>query len=213
MNRLMLSLLVPAALVASMFVTGCDSNGNNTVDLQTVTVNDVPADPPTGRDPNTGQPIGTTGKFTFYSLRENRIILSDEVDRSDSASTKWDIAFHSTTILVNGNGIGGGQGGAQVLTSAFENVAEAPSSGYTASSIGLESGGATAWGTYDAGSMTVFPLADHTLLIKTGDGKSYAKVKILSYYKGAPTVPDPFQDSERYFTFEYVLQTSGRRFQ
>lgn len=208
----MLCLLVPAALVASMIVTGCDSS-EDTVNLETVTVNDIPADPPTGRDPLTGQPIGTTGKFTFYSLRENRIILSDEDNRADSTSNKWDIAFHSSTILVNASSVGGGQGGGQVLDTKFEDVTEAPSSGYSSSSIGLESSSTVAWGKYDPTSMTVFPLSDHTLLIKTGDGKGYAKIKILSYYKGAPTVPNPFQDSERYYTFEYVLQNSGRRFQ
>lgn len=211
MNRLMLSLLAGAVLMVTFVVSGCDSN-NDTVNLQTMTVNDVPADPPTGYDPNTGQPVGTTGKFTFYSLRENRIILSDEADRSDSLSNKWDIAFHSSTILVNSSSVGGGQGGGQVLDTKFENVAEAPSSGYTGSSIGLDSGGSNAWGTYDAGSMTVFPLADKTLLIRTGDGSGYAKIKIVSYYKGAPTVPDPMSDFARYYTFEYVLQTSGRLF-
>ncbi|HEX9659136.1 MAG TPA: HmuY family protein, partial [Rhodothermales bacterium] len=174
----------------------------------------VPADPATGRDPVTGQPIGTTGRFTFYSLRENRVILSHtEANRADSASNKWDIAFRSSTILVNGNGVGGGQGGAQVLESSFDDVVEAPSSGYSASSIGLESSSSVAWGTYNPATMTVFPLADRTIVLQTGNGSGYAKVKVLSYYQGAPQVPNPFQDLERYYTFEFVLQNDGRRFE
>jgi hypothetical protein len=158
--------------------------------------------------------LGTTNKFTFFSLRENRIILSHTAEsRTDSSSNKWDLAFRGSTILVNGNGVGGGQGGAQVLESAFEDVSQAPSSGYSASSIGLESSSSVAWGTYNPASMTVFPLADRTLVLRTGDGDGYAKVRIMSYYQGAPEVPNPFQDQERYYTFEFVLQEDGRRFE
>lgn len=208
----MLSLLIPAALAFSVILSGCDSNDEN-VNLEVVTVRDVPADPPTGRDPNTGDPIGTTDKFTFYSLRENRIVLSHtEANRADSAGNKWDLAFKGSTILVNGNGVGGGQGGAQMLESAFADVAEAPASGYAANSFGLDSS-PVPWGTYNFQSMTVFPLADRTIVLRTGDGSGYAKVRIVSYYKGAPEVPNPFQDSERYFTFEFVLQPDGRQFE
>lgn len=210
----MFSLLIPATLAFSVILlTGCDGNDEE-VDLEVMTARDVPADPATGRDPNTGQPLGTTNMFTFYSLRENRVVLTHtEANRADSASNKWDLAFRGSTILVNGNGIGGGQGGAQVLESAFADVSEAPSTGYGANTIGLESSSAVAWGTYNPASMTVFPLADRTILVRTGDGSGHAKVKILSYYQGAPEVPNPFQDQERYYTFEYVLQTDGRRFE
>jgi len=208
----MYRLFVPVVLAATIAVTGCDGSEEEVV-LDVLTVRDVPADPPTGRDPITGQPIGTTSKFTFYSLRENRVILSHtEANRADSASNKWDIAFRSSTILVNGNGVGVGQGGAQVLESSFEDVVEAPSSGYSASSIGLESSSSVAWGTYNPATMTVFPLADRTIVLRTGNGGAYAKVNIVSYYKGAPEVPNPFQDLERYYTFEFVLQGDGRRF-
>lgn len=213
MQRFAYSLLAVSVLAGALVLTGCDGNEED-VNLQVVKVQDVAADPPTGRDPNTGQPIGTTNKFTFYSLRENRVILTHTAaSRADSATNKWDIAFRGSTILVNGNGIGGGQGGAQVVSSAFENVSEAPSAGYSSSTIGLETSSSVAWGTYNPQSMTVFPLENKTLLIKTGDGSGYAKVKILSYYKGAPEVPNPFQDAERYYTFEYVLQEDGRKFE
>jgi hypothetical protein len=209
----MFAVLVPALLVTAFVVTGCDNNDED-INLEVKTVRDIVADPPTGRDPVTGQPLGTTNKFTFYSLRENRVILTHTADaRADSASDKWDLAFRGSTILVNGNGIGGGQGGGQVLESAFEDVSEAPSSGYSANSIGLESSSSVAWGTYNPASMTVFPLADRTILIRTGDGDGYAKIRILSYYQGAPEVPNPFQDQERYYTFEFVLQEDGRRFE
>ena len=208
----MIALLLPAVLTVFIVFSGCDSNSPS-VNLQTITVSDIPADPATGYDPNTGQPIGTNGKYTFYSLRENKIILSDtEPNRADSTSNKWDIAFHSSTILINGSGVGGGQGGGQVMQTAFSAVTQAPSTGYTTDPIGLEGSSAVAWGKYDAAAMIVVPLSDHTLVIKTGDGQSYAKVKIVSYYKGNPQPPTA-TDQARYYTFQYVLQTNGRNFQ
>jgi len=213
MKRFAYSLLAVAVMAAALTITGCDGNDEE-VNLQVVTVEDIAADPATGRDPNTGQPTGTTNKFTFYSLRESKVILTHTAaSRADSATNKWDIAFRGASIIVNGNGYGGGQGGAQVLSSAFESVAEAPSSGYTLGNMGLDISSPTPWGTYNSATMTVFPIENKTLLIRTGDGNGYAKVKILSYYKGAPEVPNPFSDQDRYYTFEYVLQTDGRKFE
>src|SRR5690606_6982215 len=53
---------------------------------------------------------GEGGHFTFYSLREDRVI-----PLADSASTAWDLAFRGTTVLVNGGASGPGDGGAVVL--------------------------------------------------------------------------------------------------
>lgn len=209
MNRIITSFFGAGFLVIGLLLGGCDSNDEEPIVAETVT--DLPADPPTGRDPNTGQTIGTTDRFTFFSLRTNQIILGrDSDDRSDSTSTNWDLAFRSTTILVNGNNSWGGQGGALVLNQEFESVTQAPSSGYTTDPIGLESAGDPAWGLYDPPSMTVFPLAGKTLIVKTADGR-YAKLRFRSYYRGAPEVPNPFQDAERYYTFDFVFQPDGSR--
>ena len=58
--------------------------------------------------------------------------------------------------------------------------------------------------------MLVFPLDGKTLALKTADGM-YAKIRIVSYYKDAPDVPDAFVDQSRYFTFEFVYQPDGSR--
>src|SRR5262245_6523194 len=62
---------------------------------------------------------GHTGIFTYYSLRTNSIISS-----GDSATSNWDMAFAGTTIRVNSGTSGPGQGGAIVLTQAFNDVTE-----------------------------------------------------------------------------------------
>jgi hypothetical protein len=199
---------VVAGLSLMFTSVGCDSE-EEPDPLDVIRVDDVPADPATGRDPNTGAPTGVTGRYTFFDLSSNQIILDrEDDDRSDSTSTRWDIAFQSSNIIVNSSATGGGQGGVQVLDADFDVVDEAPTTGYTTERVGLESSSNLAWGTYDPMAMLVLPLSGKTLAIKTADG-NYAKVRIVSYYKGAPDVPDAFADESRWYTFEYVYQPDG----
>lgn len=201
-----------AAISLGLTAVGCDSAEDESPDPLPITqAENVPADPTTGRDPVTGAPTGTTGRYTFYDLSSNQIILDRENDnRSDSTSIGWDLAFQSTNIIVNSSATGGGQGGIQVLSTDFHAVTEAPQSGYSTNSVGLESSSDVAWGVYNPATMLVFPLDGKTLVLKTADGK-YAKLRIVSYYKNAPEVPDAFVDEARWFTFEFVYQPDGSR--
>lgn len=168
-------------------------------------VEDLPADPIVGFDPTTGQPVGT-GRFTFYSLREGEVV-------EDSASTAWDLAFRGTTILVNGGTSGPGEGAALVVTGTFEDVTEAPADGYAtdgAEGNAIPTGSGNGWYNYNPQLNLVTPIPGRVLIIKTADGR-YAKVRIVSYYEGAPETPDPTTDEARYYTFEYVLQPDGGR--
>ncbi len=212
MRSLTLSLLAVAALGLSA-CSEVDPTPTPTP-LQATRVNDLPADPATGRDPVTGAPTGTTNRFTFFSLRENRIVLrSDSPNRADSASTAWDLAFRGTTILVNGGTSGPGQGAAQVLTAAFDEVTEAPADGYAQDAAGapaIPTGSGSGWYTYNGATQTITPTPGRVLVVRTADGR-YAKVRILSYYEGAPETIDPMADESRYYTFEYVFQPDGSR--
>ena len=132
-----------SALVAigvGLTAIGCDSSEDIPEPLPVSQAENVPADPATGRDPVTGAPTGTTGRYTFYDLSSKQIILDRENDdRSDSTSTGWDLAFQSSTIIVNSSATGGGVGGVQVLDADFDAVTEAPASGYSTAPVGLES--------------------------------------------------------------------------
>ena len=201
---------IVVAIVVAASTTGCDGTEED-LPLEVTRADDVPADPPTGRDPDTGAPVGTTGRYTFFDMSSNQVILDrDDDDRSDSTSTKWDVGFHSTTLIVNSSATGGGSGGVQVVDVEFADLTEAPESGYSTESVGLESSSDVAWGLYDPVAMLVLPRAGKTLVVRTADG-NYAKMRVISYYRGAPTVPDPFSDQERYYTFEYVYQPNGSR--
>lgn len=188
-------------------LSACDSDssgGDDFVAPETTRVEDVPSDPVTGFDPVTGRPIGANA-FTFYSLRENRIV-------TDSASTDWDVAFKSTTILINGGSSGPGTGGAQVLEALFEEVAEAPATGYstdTPDAFAIPTGSGNGWYNYNPATNIVSPIPGRILVIRTADGH-YAKMRILSYYRGAPETPTA-ESSSRYITFEYVYQADGSR--
>ena len=202
--------LTPLAILLLLFVAiaGCDStSSDDDFEVPEVTVaEDVPADPVTGFDPVTGQPVGAN-EYTFYSLREDQV-----VPRSDSASTEWDIALKATTILTNGGTSGPGNGGAQVLETLFEEVAEAPASGYAtdaADARAIPTGSGNGWYNYNPQTNLITPIPGRVIVVRCADG-TYAKLRILSYYKGAPDTPTADSES-RYYTFEYVHQPDGSR--
>ena len=83
-----------------------ETNGN------IVTVKNLPADTIIGVAPS-GQPVGA-GKYSFFSLENNAW-----VSNNDSATTKWDLAFAGSTIRVNNQTSGPGNGGAFVFVGVF----------------------------------------------------------------------------------------------
>ncbi len=203
----MLRLLFPALCVL-VLLTGCDSTNPSDPIEEVVSrvVTNLAADPISGINQQTGAAI-TTGRFTFFSLRENRI-----VPNSDSLSGTWDLAFRGTTILVNGGPGRAGQGAAQVVTGAFESLVDAPPSGYrqdTGTTLAIPDSSGAGWYVYNAQANTITPVPGRVLIVRTADGR-YAKVDIESYYKDAPAQPGPASES-RYYTFRYVFQPDGSR--
>jgi hypothetical protein len=166
------------------------------------TVKNLAADPTTVS--TTGQPL-STGKYTFYSFK-NGIVAN-----TDSATTKWDMAFKATTILTNGGTSGIGQGGASVLSGIFDEIQTVSSSTVFAqdakTAFAIPTGSGKGWYNYDGATNIISPIAGKVLIVKTADGK-YAKVEILSYYKDAPIAPSG-SNSSRYYTFRFVYQPNG----
>lgn len=180
------------------------SKENNTTEnpsphnVRVVTIYDLPAD------------TGKKGIFTFFRFSDSTI-----VSNADSNSTKWDIGFAGTTIITNSGVRGPGQGGAIVLKETdFYSVKEAPESGYrienSLTDLAIPTGSGKGWYTYDPQTHIVAPIPGVVLIIRTADGK-YAKMQIISYWKGNPQPIDPFTHKERYYTFRYVYQPDGSR--
>lgn len=171
------------------------------------TVRNLPADPATGVNPQTGQPLGTTGKFTFYSLKNNQTVAN-----TDSATAKWDVGFRGTTIIVNGGAIRTGRGGAYVHTGTFEDLTTVPTSAsfaqdQSATQLAIPTGSSVGWYNYNPQTNVISPIPGRVLVIRTGEGQ-YAKLEILSYYENAPSQPNQ-TSRQRFYTFRYVYQPDG----
>ncbi|HSK13442.1 MAG TPA: HmuY family protein, partial [Phnomibacter sp.] len=101
--RTMTKWLAAVAIISMAGVACQKDNKSENVVLEVKTVVNLPADTITGFSA-TGRPIGS-GRFTYFSLRENKIITD-----ADTLTNKWDIAFREFYIKVNGgtSATGGG---------------------------------------------------------------------------------------------------------
>ncbi|MCA4900456.1 MAG: HmuY family protein [Bacteroidota bacterium] len=207
-------------LLLLVVFSACDKSNPAPVPVQAVRFNDLPADPATTFDANTGAPIGGfTNKFTFFSFVTGKVV-------DNPSGTNWDMAFRATTILINGGTSGPGQGAAQVLNGIFNDLSTAPTDGYKQdndagglnpagvpnANLAIPTGSGNGWYTSTGGGIgspsVITATAGKVLMIRTADGK-YAKMEILSYYKGAPATVNPLTDAARYYTFQYVYQPDG----
>jgi hypothetical protein len=184
------------------------------VPLSAITVSNLAADTVTGLGVD-GRPQ-SAGTTTYYSLVDNKVIAA-----ADAASTKWDIAFSSTKILVNSGTSGPGLGGAFVYVGLFDVLKTIPADSNfatdnsNAASFAIPLGSGRAWYTYDGLTTLVSPIAGRVLVIRTANGK-YAKIEILNYYKGGVTLPATASVSDklfkqRYYTFRYIYQANGSK--
>lgn len=184
-----------------------ETNGN------IVTVKNLPADTIIGVAPS-GQPVGA-GKYSFFSLENNAW-----VSNSDSATTKWDLAFAGSTIRVNNQTSGPGNGGAFVFVGVFDALNAVPQDSIFRtdnhpSSYAITKGSGKGWYNYDGPTNLLTPISGRVLVIKTASGK-YAKVEILNYYRGSTTPSASASDKiklneQRFYSFRYRLQGNGTK--
>lgn len=190
----------------------CDDDGKNVVKpLEAESVENLPADPTQNPDKSAR---AKTNKFTLFSFKDNAIVAN-----SDSATTKWDIGFRSTTLIINGGLSGPGQTQAQIVSGIFDELFEAPETGYVSDAQGMYAiQGSEGWYNYTGQNgnpvSAIIPIPGKVIVIKTTDGR-FAKVEILSYYYGNPnTTTSEFADlatrpPSRYFTFRFIYQPDG----
>ena len=130
-----------------------------------ITVSNLPADTVLGINAITGMPY-SAGKYTFYSLERNAI-----VPNTDSASTKWDLAFAGSKILTNGGTSGTGLGGAFIYTGLFDNVKTISNDSVfktdnAPASFAVTFGSGKGWYVYDQLTSLITPLAGRVLVIR-----------------------------------------------
>ena len=213
MPRTVFSLV--ALLAVTLISTSCDDpiagNDGEEETSQTVTVEELAADPiqSTGE----GRPSGT-GRYTFFNLEDSSVVLSSsELDRADSSSTQWDIAFQATNILINAGTSGPGEGAGYVATEPFgalDTVDESMlvTDDAAQGEFAIPPGSGDGWYNYSGPpNHTIAPIPGRTIVVRTADGERYAKIRIISYYQGSPELPT--DNPSRYYTFEYVLSAAG----
>ncbi|MDR6567249.1 HmuY protein [Chitinophaga ginsengisegetis] len=192
----MKQILTAGMLSLSLFtLVSCSKDDDNTVTppvvaVETKTVANVDAD------------AANKGSFTLYSLADNKVIPN-----SDSATTKWDIGFKATTIIINGGTSGPGKAEAQVITGVFSQLVTAPETGYTTDAAAKKA--ITGWYSYNMTTHVISPVTGAVIVLKTANG-NYAKLEVTSYYKDAPATPDQNSIS-RYYNFRFAYQPDGTR--
>ena len=156
----------------------------------------------------------STTKYTLFSFESGLTVAN-----ADSASTKWDIGFRGTTLIVNSGVSGPGAAGGQIVDGIFDELAVAPASGFaqdseTEKAIKGSGGWYTYTGTASSPNHAILPNAGKVIVVKTATGK-YAKMEIISYYINNPsTTTAEFADlttrpESRYYTFRYLYQPDG----
>jgi hypothetical protein len=203
------SFLSLAFLSGVLLLASCGDD-DPTPALEATLFENLAADPATGFDPNTGAPIGYTGKYKFFSFATGQTVAN-----TDSATANWDIGFRGTSILINSGTSGPGTASAQVVEGIFDELSTAPDAGYlqdnkNTPAYAIPTGSGNGWYSYNGATQIISPIAGRVIVVRTTDGK-YAKLEILSYYEDAPAEPNAMSDMARYYTFRYIYQPDGSK--
>jgi hypothetical protein len=198
MKNLFMPIMILLSLAALISCVSGE-NENPQLPLEAEIVNDLAA-PNDVIDRTTGQ-ILEEKPFQFYSFSENRLMTENE---------PWDLAFKGTTIRTNSDQ----NVKAALIDGIFHEINEVPESANfrmdTDEELAIPTGSGNGWYNYNPGTHTIKPIPGKVILIQTASG-NYAKVEILSYYKGNPSDEelDPFTHEGATYTFQFVLQPNG----
>lgn len=187
------------ALLATSAFACSEDTPEPVVPLEAIVVEDLAA-PNDVIDRTTGQ-VTEAKPFQFFSLEENALVSENE---------DWDLAFKGTTIRVNASK----NVAAAIVTGIFDEISEVPASASFATDSGvtfaIPTGSGSGWYNYNSATFTVTPIPGRVILIKT-TSENYAKIEILSYYKGNPPAAElnPMTTPSAHYTFRYILQPNG----
>jgi hypothetical protein len=148
------------------------------------------------------------GSFTFYSFENGNV-----VPVSDSATSKWDFGVRFASIIVNSNASGPGNAAVQILDGVFDNLREAPATGYAYDTTANRLAVKDQWYTYNPATRTFSPKAGKIFVFRTATGK-YAKMEMLTADptddNGNPVVP-PTRPTKIKYKFRTGFQRDGSR--
>ncbi|WEA01514.1 HmuY family protein [Mucilaginibacter sp. SJ] len=204
-------LLIALAVVTALSSCTKEQVKPQLQDGSSTVVTDLPGD--------VGSTINTGFKTFYFSFSTN-----SKVDSTARQSTLWDLSFgreYNSYIGINNGtnagsyGFGGaGKGALIVVNQAYDLVKEAPSdadfTGKGVTSVGWDPGNGLGWYFYDLKTHIAVPIKGRTFVLRTAEGK-YAKLELVSMYKGAPAVVTDLNWPSPYFTFRYYVQQDGSR--
>jgi hypothetical protein len=149
-----------------------------------------------------------TGKFSYFSFKTGLTIAESDVQTSE-----WDFGMKLTTFIVNSGISGPGNAGVIIQDGVFDEIAEAPESGYKIDQTGNLAIKDSEWYVYNSSTFTFSPIAGKVFIFRTGDGK-YAKMEILSATptdsNGNPVTPPTYPTKIKY-AIRYAYQDNGTR--
>lgn len=182
-----------------LFACGSESEEEPQLPLVAEMVEDLSA-PNDVIDRSTGQVLEEK-PFQYFSLSEKRVVTEDE---------SWDVAFKGTTIRTNT----AKNVSAALVDGIFQEINEIPATATfatdTETSLAIPTGSGNGWYSYNPTTHAIKPIPGKVILLQTTSG-NYAKMEILSYYKGNPSDEelDPLTAEGATYTFQYVLQPNG----
>ncbi|MNX47280.1 hypothetical protein D3C86_778310 [compost metagenome] len=101
-----------------------------------------------------------------------------------------------------------------VVNQAYDAVKTAPSDDEFVKNgvneVGWDPGNGDGWYFYELNTHIAVPVKNRTYVLKTADGQ-YAKLQLISMYKGAPATVSDLNWPAPYFTFRYYVQQDGSR--
>ena len=184
-------------------------NDNKTVSGKATTVNDLPGD--------TAATPGGPARTVYFSF-----VTNATVDSSQKKTGNWDVAFtniyNSYVTINNGTnpvspGFGGTtQGALYIVNQPFDSVKVVPAASAvnvngSAGMDGYPSSSWPGWYQYNMTTHILTTLPGKTLVIRMANGK-YAKLEMISLYKGSPANPS-LSTPVPYLSFRYWVQQDG----
>jgi len=203
MKTKMKTKLVLSMLTIAVMFTACDKETPTPVDsVITATITELDAQASVTMNPPPSPPT-ITGEYTKFSFSAGSVVDGDD----------WDVAFRSTSIIVNG-GVASdslqlnrtGNSAVYLIDGIMDDIVSVNTSlllqdGIESTAIiddfGIPGNG---WCVYNQVTNIISPIAGKILVFRTHDNK-YAKVEILNFYDAA--MSNPYGG---FYTFNYVYQ-------
>ncbi|WP_285008423.1 HmuY family protein [Pedobacter faecalis] len=213
MKRYMALTVCSLALAGLMAACTKKDEKPELADTKSTVIKDLPGD--VGNTVSSGKPF----EPFYFSLEQGL-----KVDGSKVKTADWDIAFteqYNSLIVIN-NGLhegtpgfdGAARGKILIVEQPYAEVSQAPADADFETkgipSFGWDSGNGIGWFFYDLKTHIAVPVKNRTFVLRTASGK-FAKLEMVSMYKGAPATVSDLNWPAPYFTFRYYVQADGSR--